>query len=74
MLRGEELGEFTLLVHSFLLLLDFTSPPFSSKACDALHHEVQDLLWQGELSPERQLALLGTIRRKHAALARSYLR
>ena len=53
-----ELGEFVLYIHSYLVILDLTSPPFNSKACDSIHSSIQELLMQGQLSTKRQIALL----------------
>ena len=38
-LRGVGLGEFALQLHSYLLLLDFSSPAYPTKTSDALHRE-----------------------------------
>ena len=57
-LRPKELGEFVLLMHSYLVLLDYCSPPFSSKTCDAIQKGMQDLLLQGQLTTKRQNSLL----------------
>ena len=54
----DELGEFVLYMHSYLVILDYCSPPFPSKACDAIHSGMQELLMQGQLSTKRQIALL----------------
>ena len=70
-LQGAELGEFALHVHSYLLLLDYSSPAFASKACDALHNELQDLLRRGGLSVTQQAALLAAVKERHVALGNS---
>jgi hypothetical protein len=70
MLSGAELGEFALHVHSYLLLLDFSSPAYPAGAADAIHHETQELLRQGGLSVEQQTALLRSLKARHAELAK----
>ena len=71
-LQGAELGELVLHLHSYLLLLDYSSAVYPPKACDSIHHELQDLLRQGQLSVTQQAALLRAIKeRGHAALAKS---
>ena len=57
-LKPDELGEFVLYMHTYLSILDFCSPPFPTKTCDAIHSEMQELLMQGQLSTKRQIALL----------------
>lgn len=57
-LQPHELGEFVLHMHSYLTILDYCSPPFPAKGCDAIHTSMQDLLIQGQLSTKRQIALL----------------
>jgi hypothetical protein len=70
-LRGAALGEFALHVHSFLLLLDFSSLANPTAASDAIHHELQDLLRHGQLSVAQQTALLASVKERQAALAGS---
>ena len=70
-LGGAALGEFALHVHSYLLLLDFTSPARSAKASDAIHHELQDLLRHGQLSVAQQEALLRSVKERQAALTKT---
>ena len=69
-LQGAELGEFTLHLHSFLLLLDFSSPAYPTESTDAVHREVQDLLHQGQISVPQQRALLSALMQRHDALAK----
>jgi nuclear-control-of-ATPase protein 2 len=57
-LQPNELGEFVLHMHQYLVILDFCSPPFPAKGCDSIHFSMQDLLMQGQLSTKRQIALL----------------
>ena len=70
-LQGAELGEFALHVHSYLLLLDYSSPVYASNACDALHNELQDLLRRGGLTVTQQAALLASVKERHVALGNS---
>lgn len=67
-LQPKELGEFILHMHSYLVILDFCSPPFPTKGCDSIHSALQDLLMQGQLSTKRQIALLQLINTKHNEL------
>mmetsp|Transcript_1397 Transcript_1397/g.2547 ORF Transcript_1397/g.2547 Transcript_1397/m.2547 type:complete len:860 (+) Transcript_1397:221-2800(+) len=67
-LQPKELGEFLLHMHSYLVILDFCSPPFPTKGCDSIHSALQDLLMQGQLSTKRQIALLQLINTKHNEL------
>ena len=75
-LPPDELGEFVLLVHSYLLLLDYASPPVPAKVSDELQTAVQEMVGgtkQGEwMSTLRQLRLLGVIKSKNADLIKSY--
>lgn len=70
MLRGAELGEFVLHLHSYLLLLDFSSPAYPTGEADAVHHETQELLRQGGLGVDQQMALLRSLKAHHAELAK----
>jgi len=58
LLQPKELGNFVLLMHSYLVILDYCCPPFASKACDSIHAGMQDLLLPGQLITRRQIALL----------------
>lgn len=69
-LEGSQLGEFALLLHTYLLLLDVCSPPFSRQACELIHAEAQDLL-RDNLSTVQQAALLRALGTRHADLLRS---
>jgi nuclear control of ATPase protein 2 len=60
-----ELGEFVLTMHSYLVLLDFCSPPFPGRSCDAIRKSMQDMLQQ---SRDRQAALLHLVKQKHMDL------
>mmetsp|Transcript_7922 Transcript_7922/g.11655 ORF Transcript_7922/g.11655 Transcript_7922/m.11655 type:complete len:221 (-) Transcript_7922:265-927(-) len=70
-LTPDELGEFVLHMHSYLVLLDFCSPPFPTKGCDSIHAGMQDLLMQGQINTKRQIALLQLITAKHNELMKS---
>eukprot|EP00957_Ditylum_brightwellii_P137740 10500396-Ditylum_brightwellii.AAC.1 len=67
-LTPAELGEFVLLAHTYLLMLDYCSPPFPMRTCDSIHRSMQNMLLQGHLSTRRQRNLLQLIRAKHDAL------
>lgn len=56
-LRGAELGEVALQLHAYLLLLDYSKGAYPTKACDAIHDELQDLLRQGQLAVSTQAPL-----------------
>ena len=62
------LGEFVLLVHSYLILLDFVCPPTQSKLCESVQSSLQDLLLQGQPNTSRQLAMLQLVKAKHENL------
>jgi hypothetical protein len=70
-LGQKELGQLLLLLHSYLNLLDYMSPPFPGKTCDSIHQSVQNLLMQGNISTSRQLGLVKLIQSKHNDLLRS---
>jgi nuclear-control-of-ATPase protein 2 len=70
-LKPHELGEFILHMHSYLVILDYCSPPFAAKACDSIQSGFQDLLMQGQLTTKRQIALLSLITAKHNDLMKS---
>lgn len=67
-LRPKDMGQLLLLLHSYLNLLDFMSPPFPNKQCDSIHQSVQNLFMQGQMSTSRQLELLKVIQSKHTNL------
>ena len=71
-LRPKEMGQLLLILHSYLNLLDYMSPPFPGKICDSIHLSMQNLLMQGEMSTSRQLGLLKVIQSKHDELIRSF--
>jgi nuclear control of ATPase protein 2 len=70
-LQPHELGEFILHMHSYLVILDYCSPPFAAKACDSIQSGFQDLLMQGQITTKRQIALLSLITAKHNELMKS---
>jgi nuclear-control-of-ATPase protein 2 len=67
-LQPPDLGEFVVLMHSYLVMIDYASPPFSKKACDSIAETVQDIFIQGELCIARQLEILRLIKSKHLEL------
>jgi nuclear-control-of-ATPase protein 2 len=69
--NAKELGHLLLLLHSYLNLLDYMSPPFPGKSCDSIHQSIQNLLMQGDMSTSRQLGLVKVIQSKHDDLLRS---
>jgi len=69
-LQPPDLGELVVLMHSYLVMIDYASPPFSSKACDSIQDTVQDLFTQGELSVARQLEIVRLIKSKHIDLVK----
>mmetsp|Transcript_32274 Transcript_32274/g.95066 ORF Transcript_32274/g.95066 Transcript_32274/m.95066 type:complete len:999 (-) Transcript_32274:1283-4279(-) len=71
-LSTDELGEFVLLCHSYLLLLDYATPPISYRTFDSVHRNMQELLLpHGQLSIGRQLKLLALIKAKNADLLKN---
>ena len=70
-LATRDLGEVVILIHSYLVLLDYCSPPFPSQVCDSIHKLIQDLLIPGKLSIQRQLDLLRLVKAKHIKLLKS---
>lgn len=68
-LNPSELGEFTLNIHRFLILLDYSSPPLRAKDCDQIHLSLQQFLGTKgtlkRLDGERQLQWLRRIKQKH---------
>jgi len=70
LLQPPDLGEFVVLMHSYLVMIDYASPPFSKKACDSIAETVQDIFIQGELCIARQLEILRLIKSKHLELLR----
>ena len=71
-LSTDELGEFVLLCHSYLLLLDYATPPITYRTFDSVHRNMQELLLpHGQLNVGRQLKLLGLIKAKNADLLKN---
>ena len=70
-LKPKDMGQLLLLLHSYLNLLDYMSPPFPNKQCDSIHQSVQNMLMQGQMSTSRQLELLKVIQSKHSDLLKS---
>ena len=73
-LNPSELGEFTLNMHRYLILLDFSSPPFRAKDCDQIHLSLEQFLGTNgtlkRLDAERQLQWLRRIKQKHQDLVK----
>ena len=70
-----ELGELSLKMHCYLVLLDFCSPqPFPKSQCDAIHRSMQEILSSlqqmgpGNASIERPMALIEIVLKKHQDL------
>ena len=75
-LNHRELGEFSLTLHNYLVLLDYSSPvPFPQWHCNVIHQSIQEFLGSnGSLhrlpgGVDRQIALIGQVRTKHRELA-----
>ena len=64
-LGAKDMGTLLLLMHLYLNLLDYMSPPFPNKTCDSIHQSMQKMLIQGQMSTVRQLELLKVIQEKH---------
>lgn len=67
-LTPKEMGQLLLLMHSYLNMLDYMSPPFPNKQCNSIHESIQNLLLQGQMSTSRQLDLLKVIQSKNEEL------
>lgn len=68
-----ELGEFVLHMHRYLILLDFSSPPFPNWACDQIQEALQMFLGTGGtlargMGPSRHVAWLNLVQKKHEEL------
>lgn len=74
-LQPAELGELILNMHRYLILLDFSSPPFPSRNCDQIHSSLQQFLGTGgtlkRLDSDRQILWLGRIKQKHQDLLKT---
>jgi len=68
-LKPVELGELMLNMHRYLILLDFSSPPFPSHNCDQIHQALQQFPLHFGLG--RQLQWLSRIQQKHQDLVKS---
>ena len=66
-LSSTKLGELVLYVHRYLVMLDFSCPPFPASSCDKLHESLQDLV-SSKASAEVDVAWLHTIQHKHQDL------
>lgn len=71
-LDHRHLGEFVFFMHHYLVLLDYSSPPFPSAQCDNIHRSLQGILGPrgtlNHVAVSRQLALLSQIKLKHRDL------
>ena len=79
-----ELGEFLLHMHRYLMLMDFTSPPFPHWLCEQIHAALREFLGvDGIIAPslvtasdvssqsrtmEQRLAWLNSVQKKHQEL------
>ena len=74
LLKHEDIGEFSLIMHNYLALLDYSNPPLPSWHCDAIHRSMQEFLGsQGSmtrLSVDDQIRLIDQIKRKHRDVSR----
>jgi nuclear-control-of-ATPase protein 2 len=74
-LKPSELGEFLLNMHRYLILLDFSSPPFPAWSCDQIHSSLQHFFGSGgtleRLDCDRQMQWLSRIKQKHQDLVKS---
>ena len=71
------MGEFLLYSHSYLVLLNYITPPIQKTSADYIHNTMQDLFnSQQQQSTEKitkqQLALLQLISTKHAELMKTF--
>jgi len=72
-LRPRELGSFMVQVHLYLMLLDYTSPPFSRNVGDAIHAGLQALLaveWDGSSGDSSSSSIGGEMEAKGRLLRR----
>ena len=73
-LNDRELGEFSLIMYNYLILLDYSSAVFPAWKCDAIHKSMQEFLGScgslKRLNIENQVKLIDQIKRKHGSLAK----
>jgi nuclear-control-of-ATPase protein 2 len=73
-LNHRELGEFSLTMYNYLVLLDYSSGVFPNWQCDAIHKSMQEFLGScgslKRLNVEDQVKLIDQIKRKHGSLAK----
>jgi nuclear-control-of-ATPase protein 2 len=73
-LNDRELGEFSLTMYNYLVLLDYSSGVFPNWQCDAIHKSMQEFLGScgslKRLNVEDQVKLIDQIKRKHGSLAK----
>lgn len=67
-----ELGAFVLDVHSYLVLLDYSSAVFPARSLDAIHKSMQDMLsgHRGSIGTDRHVQVLRLVKEKHNGLLR----
>ena len=74
LLEDDQLGEFTLTMYNYLVLLDYANPPFPSWQCDSIHRSMQEFLGATgsfkRLSINDQIRMIDQIKRKHMELAK----
>ena len=75
-LTHHELGEFSLILHNYLVLLDYSCPvPFPQWQCEVVHQSMQEFLGSNGSfhrlpgGVDRQIALIGQVKEKHRELA-----
>eukprot|EP00547_Thalassionema_nitzschioides_P010501 CAMPEP_0194224030 /NCGR_PEP_ID=MMETSP0156-20130528/36511_1 /TAXON_ID=33649 /ORGANISM="Thalassionema nitzschioides, Strain L26-B" /LENGTH=770 /DNA_ID=CAMNT_0038955415 /DNA_START=84 /DNA_END=2396 /DNA_ORIENTATION=- len=72
-----ELGEFVLLMHGYLVLLDYSAPLLPTRSSEAIHNVMLDLFSIHRVGPEhrkidadRQVQILRLVKEKHRELLR----
>ena len=73
-LTPTELGDFVLDMYTYLVLLDFCSPPFPGRSCESIHKSMQEILCaQGRArGTDRHIALLRLVKQKHMDLLKYF--
>ena len=74
-LTPRQLGTIVFFMYRYLLLLDYSSPPFPGPQCDAIHRSLQEVLGPRgtiqKLKTAQQVSFLGLIKQKHLALRKN---
>jgi len=74
-LTPRQLGTIVFFMYRYLLLLDYSSPPFPGPQCDAIHRSLQEVLGPRgtiqKLKTAQQVSFLGHIKQKHLALRKN---